>query len=499
MHHTVPDGKLFIGGAWETGSGPEITSTFSADGSVNRVFAGASQADGERAIARAETAQRDPAWRNLKPHERARYLHAIADGIAANSERISFIQSRDTGKTLRETAALAASAAGTFRYFAAVLETMDETLTTQRGDYLTFSVHEPLGLVGAITPWNSPIASDAQKVAPALAAGNAVLLKPASWSPLVSLELARIIEAAGLPAGLFSVLPGAGREIGNLLVEHPAIKKVSFTGGTQTGRSLALKAAAKLMPVSLELGGKSPTIVFSDCDIDQAIAGILFGVFSSSGQSCIAGSRLFVARDIHDEFVARLVRATQALIVGHPFDAATQVAPLVHLDHRAHVAAMVEAARAEGADIMCGGGIPEGADFDGGAYYMPTILAGVDNDATICREEVFGPVLAVMPFDDEDHVVAMANDNAYGLACGLWSRDFAKCWRVARAINAGTVWINTYKQFSIATPFGGEKDSGTGREKGRSGMLAYMAQKAIYHDLTNAPHPWARWPQQEAQ
>ncbi|MBN8243749.1 aldehyde dehydrogenase [Nitratireductor aquimarinus] len=487
----LPQNKLFVAGEWEEGSGAEITSIFPADGSVNRVLRGASVADGERAIERAKQAQADPAWRNLKPHERARFLYAIADGIEANAERISHIQSRDTGKTLRETGALAASAAGTFRYFGAVLESADEALTVQRGDALTMSVHEPLGLVGAITPWNSPIASDAQKVAPALAAGNAVLLKPASWSPLVSLELARIIEASGLPKGLFSVLPGAGREIGNLLVEHPDIAKISFTGGTATGRALAVKAAQKLMPVSLELGGKSPTIVFADADIEQALAGVLFGIFSSTGQSCIAGARLFVERPIYDQFVKRLVAATQRLRVGHPFEADTQVAPMVHFDHRDSVAEHVRRAREEGAEVLIGGGAPEGAAFDKGAYYLPTILAGVDNKARICREEVFGPVLVVLPFDSEEDVIAQANDNEYGLACGLWTRDFPKSWRVGNAIGAGTVWINTYKQFSISTPFGGEKESGMGREKGREGLRAYMAQKSFYTDLSGAPHPWA--------
>lgn len=487
----LPQSKLFIGGEWEEGSGAEITSIFPADGSVNRVLRGASIADGERAIERAKKAQADPAWRNLKPHERARFLYAIAEGIEANAERISHIQSRDTGKTLRETGALAASAAGTFRYFGAVLESSDETLTVQRGDALTMSVHEPLGLVGAITPWNSPIASDAQKVAPALAAGNAVLLKPASWSPLVSLELARIVESSGLPKGLFSVLPGSGREIGNLLVEHPDIAKISFTGGTATGRALAVKAAQKLMPVSLELGGKSPTIVFADADIEQALAGVLFGIFSSTGQSCIAGARLFVERPIYDQFVERLVAATERLKVGHPFEAGTQVAPMVHFDHRDSVAEHVRRAIEEGAELLTGGKAPEGDVFDKGAYYLPTILAGVDNTARICREEVFGPVLVVLPFDSEEDVIAQANDNEYGLACGLWTRDFPKSWRVGNAIGAGTVWINTYKQFSISTPFGGEKESGMGREKGRDGIRAYMAQKSFYTDLSGAPHPWA--------
>lgn len=487
----MPAGRLFVGGEWEEGTGAEITSIFPADGSVNRVFRGASEADGRRAIERARRAQSDPVWRGLKPHERARYLTAIANGIEGNIERIAHIQTHDTGKTLRETRALAASAAGTFRYFAAVLETADEALTVRRGEALTLSVHEPLGLVAAITPWNSPIASDAQKVAPALAAGNAVLLKPASWSPLVSLEFARIVEEAGLPKGLLSVLPGSGREIGNLLVEHPDIAKVSFTGGTSTGMALALKAAKKLMPVSLELGGKSPTIVFSDADIDQAIAGVLYGIFSSTGQSCIAGSRLFVERPIYDSFVERLVRATERLKIGHPFDDTTQVAPLVHFNHRETVANYVAMARDEGARILCGGGVPAGEEYAKGAYFQPTIIAGVSNKARICREEVFGPVLVVLPFEDEADVIAQSNDNDYGLACGIWTRDFPKSWRVGGAIKAGTVWVNTYKQFSISTPFGGDGASGMGREKGRDGIRAYMTQKSIYTDLSGKPNPWA--------
>lgn len=488
----LPDGRLFLAGEWQVGNGAEITSMFPADGSVNRVLRGASTSDGEAAIAIAKAAQADPGWRGLKPHERARFLHRIADGIEANIQRISYIQSRDTGKTLTETSALATSAAGTFRYFAAVVETTDEDMTAQRGSALTLSLHEPLGVVAAITPWNSPIASDAQKVAPALAAGNAVVLKPASWSPLTALELARIVDEAGLPKGLFSVLPGAGREIGNLLVEHPDIAKVSFTGGTSTGRALARKAAEKLMPVSLELGGKSPTIVFEDADLDQAIAGVLYGIFSSSGQSCIAGSRLFVQRSVYDAFISRLVAATKALKVGHPFETETQIGPLIHMDHRAEVASHVARALEDGAELLCGGKAPEGDAFVEGSYYEPTILVGLPNNARLCREEVFGPVLAVLPFDDEAEVIEASNDNEYGLACGIWTRDFPRAWRVGQAIKAGTVWHNTYKQFSISTPFGGDGASGIGREKGRQGLRAYMSQKSFYSDLSGAPLPWAR-------
>jgi betaine-aldehyde dehydrogenase len=490
-HFDLPEGKLYIAGEWRDGRGAEITSRFPADGSLNRVLRGAAAEDVDLAIERAGAAVRDSAWRGLRPHERAAYLYRIAEGIARDADRIAYVQSRDTGKTLAETRALAMSAAGTFRYFAAVLETTEESLTPARGDYLSFSVHEPLGVVAGITPWNSPIASDAQKVAPALAAGNAVLLKPASWSPLVCLELARIVEAAGLPPGLFSTLPGAGGVVGERLVTHPAVKKVSFTGGTEVGRGIARKAAEKLMPVSLELGGKSPTIVFADCDQAVAVAGVLFGIFSSTGQSCIAGSRLFVQRAIHDEFVARLVAATEGLRVGHPFEPTTQVAPLIHADHRREVEAHIARAREDGAAVLAGGDRPRGPGYDGGTYLRPTILAGLPNTARLCREEVFGPVLAVLPFEDEADVIAQGNDNDYGLACGIYTRDFAKAWRVGRAIEAGTVWINTYKQFSIATPFGGVKDSGLGREKGREGLRAWMAQKSVYYDLSSQPHPWA--------
>lgn len=492
MEQTFRDNRIFVGGIWQTGRGAPITSHFAAEGCVNTVINGASAQDVDLAIARARDAQ--PSWGALKPHDRATVLYRISERIAASIERIAWVQSRDTSKTLTETRALAASAAATFRYFAAVAETSDDLLTVPRGDYITASVHEPLGLVAAITPWNSPIASDAQKIAPALAAGNAVLLKPASWSPLVSLELAQIAEEAGLPRGLLSVLPGSGREVGNLLVEHRDISKVSFTGGTGTGRRLAHAAAEKLMPVSLELGGKSPTIVFEDCDIDLSIAGILFGIFSSSGQSCIAGSRLFVQRSIFDTFTERLVAATQALVVGHPFDAATQVSSLVHQDHRESVERYVAMARDEGGDILCGGARPEDTAQQDGAYYLPTIIGGLDNSAQTCREEIFGPVLVVMPFEDEADVIAQGNDNDYGLACGIWSTDHRRSQRVARAIRAGTVWINTYKQFSISTPFGGDGDSGMGREKGRAGLRAYQRQKSIYEDMSGQPHPWARWP-----
>ena len=482
--------KILAGGHWQQGSGDLIRSINPADGSLIDEFPGSSVADVDCAVAAGKAAMSSAAWRKLKPHERARFLYRIADGIQAAKDQLSALQTLDTGKTLLETGALVESAADTFRYMAAALETLEDELTPPRGDYLTMSIHESIGVVGAITPWNSPIASDAQKVAPALAAGNAVLLKPAEWSSLVALELGRIAMDAGLPAGLLSVLPGRGSVVGARIVEHPDVRKVSFTGGTSTGRRIAAAAAQKLMPVSLELGGKSPTIVFPDADLEHAISGIMYGIFSSTGQSCIAGSRLFVARALYREFIDRLVARTKELKVGLPMDPGTQVAPMISREQRDSVARYVDRARSEGARVLCGGRAPEGSPYTKGAFYLPTILDGLDNRATVCQEEIFGPVLVALPFDDEDDLVTQANDTVFGLAAGIWTTDYKRAYRIARRLDAGTIWVNTYKQLSISTPFGGFKESGVGREKGRDGLRAYMQQKSLYWGLNDEPLPW---------
>ncbi|MFC7307223.1 aldehyde dehydrogenase [Streptomyces monticola] len=487
----LPPDEVLIAGRWSTGSGRVSDVIDPATGRTLMKLHTASAADVHEAAGRAARAAADPAWRDLAPHLRARHLHRIAELIDRGAGLLAAVQTADTGKSRTETRALVASAAGTFRYAAALLETGEDALTPARGSYLTVSTHEPIGVVGAIAPWNSPVASDAQKIAPALAAGNAVLLKPADWTPLTSLVLGRIITESGLPEGLLSVLPGPGAVTGDAIVRHPAVGKVSFTGGTATGRRIAQAAAEKLMPVSLELGGKSPTVVFSDADAEQALAGVMFGVFSSSGQSCIAGSRLFVAREIYEEFLGELVERTRALRIGPGTDPRTQVAPLVHPRHRDAVAAHVDLAREEGARVRCGGAAPEGEAYAHGAYYRPTILDGLPNSARVCQEEIFGPVLIALPFDDEDDLVAQANDSVYGLACGIWTRDLAKAWRVARRIEAGTVWVNTYKQFSSSTPFTGWKHSGLGSEKGSGWLRGYQRQKSLYFGTDPAPLPWA--------
>ncbi|AJY39009.1 aldehyde dehydrogenase [Burkholderia humptydooensis] len=487
----VPSGDILIGGEWRCGRGATTPNFYPADGSLNAEIHMADAADAREAVEVADAAWRRANWSGLKPHQRAGVLHRIADLIHANHEALAQLQRRDNGKPISETRALVASAANTFRYFAACAETLDDALTPSRGDYLSMSVHEPLGVVAAITPWNSPIASDAQKLGPALAAGNAVVLKPAEVTPLASLALARLCEQAGVPPGVISVLPGKGSVIGDALVRDPLVKKVSFTGGTEVGRGIARLAAEKLMPLSLELGGKSPTIVFDDADLDHAVNGVLFGIFSSSGESCIAGSRLFVQRAIYDAFVARLVDAARKLRVGDPASERTQMGPLITAQHRGTVERYVALGRDEGGRVLCGGERPTGEGRDAGFFYLPTILDGLSNRARICREEIFGPVLVALPFDDEAALVAEANDSVFGLAAGIWTRDYKRAWRVARALDAGTVWINTYKQFSISTPFSGRKESGMGREKGSLGIREYMQQKSLYWGLNDSPLPWA--------
>lgn len=483
--------EILVAGKWRKGAGAYIESVNPADGTSNAIINGADVNDVDESIRRAHEAATDSNWREMKPHVRASFLRAIADGIDSNAAELALLQTKDTGKCLTETRALVASAAGTFRYVGAALETIEDQLTPSRGDYLTMSVHEPLGVVGAITPWNSPIASDAQKIAPALAAGNAVVVKPAEWTSLVTLRLARIIEESGLPSGLVSVLPGPGSSISDSIVRHPLVKKVSFTGGTSTGRMIAHAAAEKLMPVTLELGGKSPTIVFPDADQDLAINGILYGIFSSTGQSCIAGSRLFVHRTIYDEFVSRLVERTRALKVGLPESPDTRIAPLVAFEHRESVARYVQIGIDEGAEVLCGGLAPTGDVYDQGAFYLPTVLHGVGNSARVCQEEIFGPVLVTLPFDSDADLIEQANDSVYGLACGIWTEDFRRAYRIGRAVDCGTIWVNTYKQFSASTPFSGAKDSGVGTEKGREGIRSYMQQKSIYWGTSKTPMAWA--------
>jgi betaine-aldehyde dehydrogenase len=483
--------QTLLAGRWRDASGPAYTTEYPHDGAAVAQLHAATAGDVDEAVQAAEQARLQPAWARLMPHERAGVLHRIAQGIREKGEALAQLQRLDNGKPIKECRALVASAAGTFQYFAAAAETWEDAVTPARGDFLTLSVHEPLGVVGAITPWNSPIASEAQKMAPALAAGCAIVIKPAEITPRMAIELARIAQQAGVPDGIVSVLPGKGSVVGDALVRHPLVKRIAFTGGTAVGMGIQRLAAEKLMPTSLELGGKSPTIVCADADLDHAVAGVVYGIFSSSGESCIAGSRAFVHASVYDEFKSRLLAAVKGLRVADPALESTHMGPLVNRGHRDSVERYVQLGRDDGGRILCGGARPQGGYYDQGSYYLPTVIEGLANTARMCREEIFGPVLALLPWSDEADLITQCNDNDYGLASGIWTRDYKAAWRIGRALHTGTVWINTYKLFSVSTPFGGVKLSGTGREKGRQGILEYTTQKSFYWGMNDAPMPWA--------
>jgi acyl-CoA reductase-like NAD-dependent aldehyde dehydrogenase len=470
---------LFINNQWAEGRGQPFVSVNPADGSEIALVSAAAPADIDAAVAAARGALGNPAWRDLKPHQRARLLYRLGDLLEADAERIARLQMQDNGKTLKECREQAASAAGTFRYYAAACETFESEVTPPRGNFWTMTVYEPAGVVAAITAWNSPLTLEAQKLAPILAGGNTVILKGSEVTPLTSLEYAALAEKAGFPAGVVNVIAGAG-EVGRLLVEHPGVDWVGFTGGTKTGSAIAAAAGRLLKPVVLELGGKSPHIIFADADFERAIRGAGEGIFSGGGQSCIAGTRIFVEKAIYRGFLDALVNFAKAYRVGPPDAPDSEMGPLVSFAHCEHVEQYVEIGRKEGATVSAGGARPNGDAFAKGAYYMPTILTGLDNSARVCREEIFGPVAVVLPFEDEDDLLAQANDTDYGLAAGIWTGDYRRAWRVARGLRAGTIWINTYKQASISTPFGGFKRSGIGREKGLAGMRAYMQSKGLF-------------------
>lgn len=469
-----------------------IVSINPADGSVAGTVQATSGAELDATVGRAWTAFRTSGWAGMLPHRRALILQQIADGLAAEKEPLARLQMADNGKPLGECRGMVESAIGTFRYYAGVCETIETDVTPRRGDYVSFTLLEPFGVVAAITPWNSPIMNDATKVAPALAAGNAVILKPSEDSPLLAPELARIALAAGLPDGLLQVVQGTGPSIGSALVAHPGVRMISFTGGTATGRAIGRVAGERLVPAALELGGKSPHIVFADADLDHAVAAVVAGIFGSAGQSCVAGSRLFIEASVYDEVLGRVVERANGLKVGPPDAPDVEMGPLASFHHRERVARFVERARDEGGRILCGGKAPTGEAFEAGAYYLPTVIDGLGPDALSCQEEAFGPVLVALPFRDEADLIAQANGTAFGLACGIWSENFKRCWRIGRALDAGSVWINTYKQSVASTPFGGFKNSGLGREKGIDGLRLYAQVKSMYFGLHAQPMAVAR-------
>ena len=430
--------------------------------------AGAEELDA--AVARAREAFRS--WRALSPADRSSLLHELADALAAEREQLAVLEARNAGKPIGDARGEMEMVVATFRYYAGAPERLlGDTIPVAGGQ--AFTVREPLGVVGLIVPWNFPLVIASWKLAPALAAGNTVVLKPAELTPLTALRFAEIAAAAGIPDGVVNVVAGPGSVVGRRLVEHPDVAKIAFTGSTEVGRSIAGGAAATIKRVTLELGGKSPNVVFADADLEAAAAAAPMAVFGNAGQDCCARSRILVERSVLDDFMALLEGAVTAIRVGDPLDERTQMGPLISSSQRQTVASFVNG----DAPVAIRGTAPEGPGY----WFPPTVLCPVDPADRVAREEIFGPVAAVIPFAYEDDAVRLANDTIYGLSGSIWTRDGARALRVARAIDAGVLSINSNTSVRVSTPFGGFKQSGYGRELGPHALDAYTEVKSIYY------------------
>jgi betaine-aldehyde dehydrogenase len=481
--------RFLVNGEWRSGKGETFDSINPANGEVAGVVYVSTQQDVDDAVRGGARAQESPAWREMPAHKRAVLLNRFADLIDKERDMLVELQTQDNGKTIKEGYVHVQGAVEKFRYCAAVCETLESTVMPSRGNYFVYKSYEPMGVVAAMTAFNSPILHEAGKIAPALAAGNAVVLKSSDATPLIGLEYGRLALEAGIPAGIVNIVTG-GAQVGAALVNHPAVNMIAFTGGTKTGRLIGHAAAERIIPCILELGGKSPNIVFEDADLDHAVTGMIYGIFSNAGQSCIAGSRIMVQASIYDKFVPRLVEATRKLKVGSPRDSATAVAPVATFRQRDVIESYIARGKEEGAKLLVGGGRPADPGLANGAYITPTLFEVTDPRCTLAQEEIFGPVGVVMKFEDERDLVSIANDTVFGLSLGVWTEDYRRAMRTVRAIKAGTAWVNTHKIGQPSVPMGGFKESGIGRENGIDGILEYLQIKNTYWNLSESPIPW---------
>jgi aldehyde dehydrogenase (NAD+)/phenylacetaldehyde dehydrogenase len=478
--------KHLIGGRWVDGLSDATFETVDpATGAVLATLPAGNAADVDRAVRAARTAYEET-WRELSPAAKGRCLLRLADLIDENAEELATIETLDVGKPLTESQYVDIALTGeVYRYYGGwATKIHGQTLPVSPvvGTAFAYTRREPYGVVGCIVPWNFPFLLTSWKLGPALAAGNTIVLKPAENTSLSSLRLGELFEEAGFPDGVLNIVTGLGHEAGQAVAEHPGIDTVSFTGSTATGRRILQASVATLHPVHLELGGKSPNIVLADADLDAAVQGAFTAIFVNQGQVCCAGSRLYVESKVHDEVVERLAAEAEEIVLGHGLDADTTMGPLVSKVQQDRVAGYVEAGLAAGATCRTGGGRGDG-DLAGGYFYRPTLLTGVDDDMTVAREEIFGPVLSVMSFEDVDEVVRRANDSSYGLAAGIWTKDISKAHTIAHRLQAGLVWINAYNMLDPTAPFGGFKQSGFGRDLGEEGLHAYTQTKTVWIGL----------------
>jgi acyl-CoA reductase-like NAD-dependent aldehyde dehydrogenase len=474
-------GQLFINGTWRPPLSGETYSPINPanEEPVAEVGKG-DERDIDAAVAAARKAFDEGPWPRMSPHERGRIVWKLGELIQQNLDEMARLESLCTGKTLFDSGKVEIPfAAEVFRYYAGWASKIHGETLQLRENAFTFTLRHPVGVVGAIVPWNFPFLLSSWKIAPALAAGNTMVLKPASQTPLTALKFAELCQQAGLPEGVFSVVTGPGGKVGMALVRDPRVDKIAFTGSTDVGKQIMREAAGTLKRLSLELGGKSPNIVFADADMEAAVRGAMTGIFYNKGEVCAAGSRLFLDERIHDEFMSKLTDRVKGLKVGDPMDKATRMGPVVSKQQMDTVLGYIDAGKREGARLVAGGSRVGSKGY----FIEPTIFDGVTNRMKIAREEIFGPVLSVIPFKSVEDGLAEANSTTYGLAAAVWTRDVAKALKAAKAIRAGTVWVNAYNLFDAALPFGGFKESGFGREMGSAGLDHYTEVKSVWVDL----------------
>ncbi|WP_199053728.1 aldehyde dehydrogenase [Aquitalea sp. ASV15] len=477
--------QQYIDGVFEDGD-TRFDSINPADGRAWASMPAASAKDVDRAVNAAHRAFLDPAWAGLTASQRGKLLYKLAELVAQHADQLAALETADTGKIIRETRSQIGYVAEYYRYYAGLADKIQGAcLPVDKPDMEAFLRREPIGVVAAIVPWNSQLFLSAVKLGPALAAGCTVVLKASEEGPAPLLEFARLVHQAGFPPGVVNVLTGYGQDCGQVLTSHPLVARIAFTGGPETARHIVRNSAENLAYTTLELGGKSPVLVFDDVDVDSVSNAIVAGIFAASGQSCVAGSRLLVQRGVRDRLLARLQAKAEAIRIGDPQDSATEMGPLATCRQREHIEKVVAASVQAGAELLTGGGVPAGRQD--GYYYLPTILSCPDAQIPSVTTELFGPVLSVLTFDSEAEAVALANDSVYGLAAGVFTRDLSRGHRLTRALRAGIVWVNTYRAVSPIVPFGGYGQSGLGREGGMESVLDYTRTKSVWIRTSDEP------------
>ena len=485
--------RMYIGGEWiDAGSGDVFESDNPYLGEPWALIPRGTAADADRAVRAAHAAFTSGEWPRLTASKRGALLRRLADLITQKSAALAEIEVRDNGKLYAEMSAQTAYMAQWYHYYGGLADKIEgAVLPTDKPETFNYTRYEPLGVVVAIIPWNSPLLLMAWKLAPALAAGNTVVIKPSEFTSASALEFMKLIEEAGFPPGVVNVVTGFGADVGAALIEHPLVRKVAFTGSDATGQRVYESAARGLKRVSMELGGKSPNIVFADADLDNAIKGVISGIFAATGQTCSAGSRLLVQQSIHDQFLDKVVSFAKTAKMGNPMDAGTQIGPVTNKPQLEKILKYIDIAKGEGARAVLGGSRASRPECGSGWFVEPTIFASVRNSMRIAQEEVFGPVLSVIPFTDDEEAIAIGNDVVYGLAAGVWTGNIRRALTMAEKLQAGTVWINTYRAVSYLSPFGGYKRSGLGRESGQEMIKEYLQVKSVWiSTATDVPNPF---------